>query len=83
MKNLSLFIFSLAMILVMASCQTAPEAPAGKDKPEKTTVTTSLDLNGKWIVTGESSTDVGQDKYSADCKITQNGNAITLENPAV
>ena len=50
MKNLSLFISSLAMILVMASCQTAPEVPAGKDKPEKTTVTTSLDLNGKWIV---------------------------------
>ena len=80
MKNLSLFIFSLAMILVMASCKTTPETPTGKDKPEKTTVTTSLDLNGKWIVTGEMSSDVGYDKYSADCKITQNGNAITLEN---
>ena len=80
MKNLSLFVCSLAMILVMASCQTTPEAPTGKDKPGTATILTSVDLNGKWIVTGESSTDVGQDKYSADCKITQNGNAITLEN---
>ena len=80
MKDFFLFIFSLFLLLAMASCQTAPEAPAVKDKSEKTTVPTSVDLNGKWIVAVETSSPLGLDKYTTECKITQTGNRITIEN---